>query len=558
MTATIPSPSPKLSALSSPRLPIAQLVPSKTNPRKEFDAADIAEFAANIKKHDVIQSLLVRVHPTKSGAFEIVCGERRWRAAKEAGLVDVPADVRDLTDDQVLEIQLIENLNRRDLTALEEAEGYRLLLTRKYTHERIAEKIGRSVQYVRDRCRLHLLVKGAVELLREKRIEVGHAIQLARLSPEDQIRTIREPKDGGYGADRHSGLWQMQRDLPGTSIDSRGRLSDELKAVSVRELQAWIQDHVRLDPAAPQNAELFPEIAATVAAAQTKVPGEKPPKFIEITLSSMLNDDTRDPNKRVFTPASYKRADGRAGSKTCANSVAGIVVAGDGQGETFKVCIDKKKCQVHYKAEIAAATKRDRQVAKSGKTGQDRWALEDKKRKEEEQRRAAKRAAFEKALPAIRVAVFEKALHAPLESLKTAIEGYLGRDWNVGPALKAMGATLPRGKSADDFIRRAGVAIAMSGLYARYPHEEDVARIAKGYKVDTQKIIAAQTAPVVEKCRVCGCTETEPCRSRKTPTGPMEACAWTEAPDKKTGLGLCSACAEKTGQKAAARAKAKK
>jgi len=555
MNAAVPIPA--IPTMPAFRLPLASLIPSKTNPRKTFTAADIAELADNIKKRGVIQAVLVRPHPSKAEAFEIVCGERRYRASKEAGLVDVPADVRSLSDEEVLEIQLIENLMRRDLTALEEAQGYNAMLAKHYTHEQIAEKVGRSAQYVRDRCRLLNLVKGAMELLQEKKIEVGHAILLARLTPEHQIRTIRPPKRGSYGPERESGLWQAQRDLPGTSEGVDGDREDELKPVSVRELAAWIQDHVRLDPAAAaKTADLFPEVATAVAAAETKVEGGKAPKLVEITTSHQLNDDTRDPKRRVLGRMSWVRADGKAGSKTCANSVLGVVVAGDGQGEAFTICIDKKKCQVHYKREIAARAKNERAVAKSGKTGEDRWALERARQQAETKKREERRKKFEAAMPAIRLAAAEKILQLGPADLRKAITDSLGNDHAA--VVEALGAKLPAGKTAEDFIRRVGIVCALAGFYDRWPHEQTLAGTAKRYQVDVEKIIAAQGAPVVEKCRVCGCTETAACRSRKAPTGPMESCSWTEAPNKKTGLGLCSACAEKTGQKASSKSKPKK
>jgi ParB/RepB/Spo0J family partition protein len=485
----------KLSAMSATLMPLAQIVPSKTNPRKTFTAADIAELAENIKKRGVIQAILLRPHPTKSGAFEIVCGERRYRASKEAGLTDVPVDVRDLSDDEVIEIQLIENLMRRDLTALEEAAGYNAMVGKKYTHERIAEKVGRSAQYVRDRCRLLDLVKGAAELLEAKKIEVGHAILLSRLKPDDQVRTIREPKAGAFGPERESGLWQRQRDIPDTSQGAAGD-RDELKPVSVRELAAWIQDHIRLDPeVATAQADLFPDIAGLRAAAiAAKVEGDKGPKVVEITTSHMLNDDTRDPKRRVLGARSWVRADGKAGSKTCASSVFGIVVAGDGQGEAFKVCIDKKACQVHYKSEIVTREKRARAVAKSGKTGEDRHALEEKKRKEAEAKEAAEVKRFEAARPAMLRALADRIKAMPVKVTGPVVGAVSNAVNSIDYRHTELDKILPPGKTVDDRLRHLAFIVAGSHAWG-YRAQDSFQRTAKAFGVDIAKILAAQSQP---------------------------------------------------------------
>ncbi len=489
-------PSTPTTPTAAPRIPIEQIAPSKTNPRKSFPASDLAILTQSVKKHGVFSPLTLRPHPSKPGFFEIVDGECRYRAAKEAGVTAVPADVQTLTDDEVIERQLVSFILRKDLTPLEEAEGYNGLLKKRYTHERIAEQVGKSEQYIRDRCRLLRLTEGARELLLAGRIETGHANLLARLDPVDQARTIRVPD----GSANHSGLWQAQRSLPRTSeeIESlhQGRAVEkaegDLKAVSVRELAAWIDRHVKLNPTAPENAELFPEVAEAVKAAATKVPGEKPPKVIHITFENVLADDVkRVDGPRVYGPRSWTRADGKAGSKSCAASVIGIVIAGDARGEAFAVCIAKKTCQVHYKAEITAAAKRERDVEKSGKTGQDRWALEQAKRKADQEARDLARKRFDRAIPALRVALAEKAVAAPLAEMKLLVES--GLNGGEHEALKRC-SSIPAGKSSDDFIRRIGMATGLAAVFDYYVDEDRVERVAKRFKVDVAKVIASANA----------------------------------------------------------------
>lgn len=487
-------------ASSTSRIRLTEIVASKTNPRTSFTAPDIAELAASIKKHGVFQPLLLRVHPTKPGTYELVDGERRLRAAKEAGLADVPAMVSDLTDDQVLEIQIVSFLQRKDLTAIEEAQCFNTMLVKKYTHERIAEKVGRSVQYVRDRCRLLNLVKGAVELLQAKRIEVGHAILLARLSPEDQVRIIREPEAGGfYDSSRDSGLWQRQRALPVTSeqlgddgdAEAGEESSEHLKAVSVRELAAWIDRHVKLNPEAPETAELFPEAAALVKAAEEPTLGEKPLKVIHITFDHQLPDDVKKvEGPKVYGPRSWVRADGKAGSKTCASSVAGIVVAGPARGEGFHVCTAKKTCTVHYKAEITAAKKRQTEVEQSGKTGAERAALEKEKKEAAEKKAKEAMERFRRAVPAIEVATAEKIKSMPVAKLMAVLdEALLG--WEEKQGLATAAKLMPAANTADAWVRRtvfAGIAGTLRDMYVR---EDDVTSELKAYGIDVPKIVAS-------------------------------------------------------------------
>jgi ParB/RepB/Spo0J family partition protein len=132
--------------LQQPTIPLAAIVVSKTNPRKTIDKVKLDELTANVKLKGIINPILVR--PIKSGLYEVVAGERRFKAAKGAGLAEIPATVKELTDAEALELQVIENNQREDLHPLEEAEGYEALLKckhadgSKYTVDDIAAKVG--------------------------------------------------------------------------------------------------------------------------------------------------------------------------------------------------------------------------------------------------------------------------------------------------------------------------------------------------------------------------------------------------------------------------------
>ncbi|MGB7175114.1 MAG: ParB/RepB/Spo0J family partition protein, partial [Candidatus Acidiferrales bacterium] len=146
--ATVVSTTPVL--VSVQEIPLSKISESKTNPRRQFDETKLAELADNIKQYGVLQAILVRPIGTADD-FEVVAGTRRYRASKLAGRETIPATVRELTDTQCLELQLIENLQRSDVHELDEAQGYAALMQlqpENYTVETIATKVGRSEAYV--------------------------------------------------------------------------------------------------------------------------------------------------------------------------------------------------------------------------------------------------------------------------------------------------------------------------------------------------------------------------------------------------------------------------
>jgi ParB/RepB/Spo0J family partition protein len=173
---------------------LAQIEPSKTNPRKLFDKAKLAELTESVKKHGVLQPPLVRPSPDGGGQFELVAGERRWRAAKAAGLVEMMTICRPLSDREALEIQVIENLQRADLHPLEEAEGYERLLTEhEYTATTIADKVGKSATYVYARLKLCALTAANRKLFYNGKLNPSTALLLARIPvPELQDEAGKE------------------------------------------------------------------------------------------------------------------------------------------------------------------------------------------------------------------------------------------------------------------------------------------------------------------------------------------------------------------------------
>ena len=149
--------------------------PSKFNPRKDFREEDLAELADSIRQKGLVQPIIVRPHPEQEG-YEIVAGERRWRASQVAGLHEVSVIVRNLDDQEVLELAIIENVQRADLNAIEEATGYRELIERfGYSQEKLAVVIGKSRSHLANTLRLLKLPERVQAMVQEGRLTPGHA-----------------------------------------------------------------------------------------------------------------------------------------------------------------------------------------------------------------------------------------------------------------------------------------------------------------------------------------------------------------------------------------------
>jgi ParB family chromosome partitioning protein len=161
----------------SPRsVPIEALHPGRFQPRKQFPEEALEALAQSIRENGILQPLVVRRHPEKAGAWEIVAGERRWRAAQRVRLHEVPVVVRELADRAALEIALVENVQRQDLGALEEAEGYRRLIDEfGHSQEALARQIGKSRSHVANTLRLLKLPPAVRQMLEAGTISAGHA-----------------------------------------------------------------------------------------------------------------------------------------------------------------------------------------------------------------------------------------------------------------------------------------------------------------------------------------------------------------------------------------------
>ena len=172
-------------------LPLREIEPDPDQPRKTFDDETLAELASSIAEHGLIQPIAVR--PKVSGGYLIVAGERRWRASRMAGLTEVPVIVKDVTDEQAMELALVENLQREDLDPVEEAVGIRELMTRcDLTQEQAARKLGKSRSALANSLRLLSLPETVLELLKSGFITIGHAkVVLGLPTPELQEKAAQ-------------------------------------------------------------------------------------------------------------------------------------------------------------------------------------------------------------------------------------------------------------------------------------------------------------------------------------------------------------------------------
>ncbi len=172
-------------------LNIIEIEPNQNQPRTDFDDESLKELARSIARHGVIQPIVVK--PISSGKYKIIAGERRFRAAKSAGLVEVPVIIKDVTDTQVMELALVENLQRENLNAIEEAKGYKALMDNYgFTQIQVAETVGKSRSYVANAIRLLNLPEKVVQKLKIGEITSGHARALLTFENNQDIEKALE------------------------------------------------------------------------------------------------------------------------------------------------------------------------------------------------------------------------------------------------------------------------------------------------------------------------------------------------------------------------------
>ena len=350
---------------------LSLLTESKTNPRRAFEENALRELASTIRNQGVLSPLLVR--PLTENGFEIVFGARRYRAAQLAEQDTVPVRIKQMTDAEVIEAQLIENLQRRDVHPLEEAQGFRALLDLeepKYSVEQIAAKTGKSPAYIAGRLKLTELVPAVVEAFYKDEIGVGHALLLAKLQPAQQEQALP---------------YCFREDWSGAAKDRRILLP-------VRNLQFWIEQNVMLllkeAPFNKRDAELVP--AAGSCADCPKRTGHNKLLFSDLGKQDACTDPTcyqakvsahvaqaiaakpqlvqistaygtqkegspvvpRNKYTAIHKPTSKEDAK-RPEYKVCKFTTEAIITEGSGVGTVQKVCANPA-CPVHHPKQKAS------------------------------------------------------------------------------------------------------------------------------------------------------------------------------------------------------------
>lgn len=171
---------------STVTLKISEIEPNRTQPRQDFDEESLADLADSILQHGLLQPLLVR--PILGGGYQLVAGERRWRACRMAGITEVPVVVRELTDAETMELALIENLQREDLSPIEEAMGYKTLMdTYSFTQDDVSKSVGKSRPAIANALRLLNLPEEVIEMVRKGELSAGHARTLLAFKDEKML-----------------------------------------------------------------------------------------------------------------------------------------------------------------------------------------------------------------------------------------------------------------------------------------------------------------------------------------------------------------------------------
>ncbi len=216
--------------------PIAHLEANPDQPRKTFDQKDLDTLAASIKEKGLLQPILVRHNPRNPDGYEIIAGERRWRASQMAALHEVPIIVKDFSDAETLEVAIIENVQRADLNPVEEAEGYvRLIDNHDYTQEQVAQVIGKSRSHIANMIRLLKLPVKTLTYLRTGELSMGHARAL--IGKPDADRLAGEIVKKGLSV-RDAENMTSKNDTGGSSRKDKNRPDKRTKDVNTAALEA--------------------------------------------------------------------------------------------------------------------------------------------------------------------------------------------------------------------------------------------------------------------------------------------------------------------------------
>jgi ParB/RepB/Spo0J family partition protein len=320
---------PNLQLMLDPR----ELLESENPRKKKPSDSYLQEMADSMSKFGVLQNLVVRPAAGKTDVFQVVAGDTRRQAAIKAGLIFVPCTVRELDDTAMLELQLIENVQRNDMHPLDEGEAFqRLIDSGRHTVDSLASTVGKSTRWIYQRIEFVRLTPAAKKLFAADTITASHAERLVRLTEAQQKQVIEH------------GLFT--RDLHGNE-----------RPVSTAELDNYIAYNIRLPiERATEHPQALPEIAA--AAAEVEAAGEK-----LLQVSSLYGGNST--SKGVIGMGGWKEIKGKRDS--CAHSERAVIVMGSRQGERVTVCRDQKGCAKHWPELTPAAERKETPKARAAR-----------------------------------------------------------------------------------------------------------------------------------------------------------------------------------------------
>ena len=239
---------------------ISLVAPNKNQPRTKFDDEKIAELTQSIKQNGILQPILVT--PLDNGGYRIVAGERRWRAARGAGLKEIPVYIRKLDDKQVMQLALIENVQRQDLSPIEEARAYRQLMDEyKMTQQEVSEAVGKSRSVIANSLRLLTLCEPVVELLEKGELTVGHAKMLAGITDAQEQKTIAQlAVKNGFN------VRQLEVYIAGQSGEKQKAKKPSLKQENpfLREFEISVNDNSNIKAKAKQSGGGATTVSLTI------------------------------------------------------------------------------------------------------------------------------------------------------------------------------------------------------------------------------------------------------------------------------------------------------
>lgn len=550
-------------------IPLEKLRESKTNPRRIFDSEAMENLVYSVQQKGILIPLIVR---PVNGHYEIVAGARRYRAALKANLKEVPVLVREFSDDQAIEAQLMENMDRKNLHPLEEGECYRgLIATKKWTPQSIATRVGKSLRYVYSKLELASLIEPAKKSFTEGFIDEGHATEIARLSPGDQT-TAFEQLHASDGQGKEKVFYTM----------------------TVRDLKGWIAREIYLKlPSAPWKKD-DPNLVKAAGPCSTcpKRAGNSPDRFPEVKDPNTCTDracfegkmaawlqvkkselEATGAKVKLISPeynSKLKGATGRSGyhqvesgAKPCGKTCTGLYAEGGAIGKTIQVCLAggygvcKEPGHGYKSMRSTGSPRRSSGAAKPSEA-------ERARAKEEERRREAgivKSKATERARLEILGQVLRKTSsisRAELEMLAEASQGlpYLDEkdpDW-LPPDLDTPAKI---SKASDKDLAKFLVVGVLSDDLGSYGDARLLYAAAKRHKVKVDEIEKAAVKAVVDErahhdrrqawkgrvaaqarsykiltCKGCGRTQAEQAKG---------GWHWADKNDKSK-VGLCSTC----------------